>query len=117
MIANIIATDMLLHKAEVKKFTDILNSPDFDPKKQETKEYIMTHLLHFSDISNPTKNFPVYNIWVKKIFIEFFNQVFSCLIQGDKEKELGLPVSMMCDRNTTQIQGSQIFFINFFLLE
>ena len=32
---------------------------------------------------------------------EFFNQ-------GDQEKELGLDMSPLCDRNTTQIPQSQI---------
>ncbi len=75
IISNIISTDMLLHKPEANKLSDMLSNPDFNPKKQETKEYIMTHLIHFSDISNPTKTFDVYNKWVKKIFTEFFNQV------------------------------------------
>ena len=66
---------MFFHKSEAKKLLDMINNPDFNAKKPETKEYIMTHLLHLSDISNPTKVFNVYNIWVGKIFTEFFNQV------------------------------------------
>ena len=31
------------------------------------------------------------------------------------EKELGLPVSMLCDRQTTKIPEAQIFFYDFFL--
>jgi len=110
IIANIISTDMTFHKTEVKKLSDTLSNPEFNPKKQDTKEYIMSHLVHFADISNPTKTLEVYNIWVERIFQEFFSQ-------GDKEKELGLPISMMCDRNTTKIPDSQIFFMNFFVKE
>ena len=75
IISNIISTDMTFHKAEAKKLSDMIANPQFDSKKQDTKEYIMTHLVHFSDISNPTKIFEVYEIWVKRIFIEFFCQV------------------------------------------
>jgi len=110
IIANILSTDMTFHKADIKKLSDLIASPDFNPKKQDTKEYIMTHLTHFADISNPSKPFKVYNIWVDKIFEEFF-------AQGDKEKELGLPVSINCDRITTKIPDSQIFFMNFFVKE
>jgi len=35
------------------------------------------------------------------------------LKKGDKEKELGLPFSPLCDRNNTPIAQSQIGFINF----
>lgn len=86
IISNIISTDMLLHKPEANKFKDMLGNPEFNPKKQETKEYIMTHLIHFSDISNPTKSFEVYNIWVKRIFAEFFNQVEIIKLREIKKK-------------------------------
>jgi len=109
-IANVIATDMTLHKQEIKKINELLAKQDFDPKKQENKDYIMTHLVHFADISNPTKNFDIYKIWVDKIFAEFFGQ-------GDKEKELNLPVSFNCDRQNTNIPKGQIFFIDFFVKE
>lgn len=33
--------------------------------------------------------------------------------QGDKEKELGLPFSPLCDRNNTLVAESQIGFIEF----
>lgn len=34
-------------------------------------------------------------------------------MQGDREKELGLPVTMLCDRRTTNVAKSQIGFIDF----
>ena len=75
IISNIISTDMTFHKLEAKKLSDMIDNPLFDCKKKETKEYIMSHLVHFSDISNPVKSFDVYVVWVKKIFQEFFSQV------------------------------------------
>ena len=39
--------------------------------------------------------------WTESLLEEFFRQ-------GDKEKELGLPFSPLCDRNTTLIAESQI---------
>jgi hypothetical protein len=32
--------------------------------------------------------------------------------QGDKEKEMKLPISFLCDRNTTKVPNSQIGFID-----
>lgn len=46
--------------------------------------------------------------WTILLFEEFFNQ-------GDVEKEAGLPVSFLCDRETTQIPQSQPGFVNFIL--
>ena len=40
---------------------------------------------------------------------EFFDQ-------GDLEKESGFNVSFLCDRNNTQIPGTQPGFINFIVL-
>lgn len=34
-------------------------------------------------------------------------------LQGDKERELGLPFSPLCDRNNTLVAESQIGFIDF----
>ena len=70
------------------------------------KDFVLAQLIHASDISNPTKPFEIYSKWVDRILEEFFNQ-------GDKEKELGIPISYLCDRNTIKAPDSQIGFINF----
>ena len=48
----------------------------------------------------------IYDEWVDLVFIEFFNQ-------GDVEKKYNLPVTILCDRDTTDTVNSQIGFINF----
>ena len=40
------------------------------------------------------------------LFEEFF-------AQGDLEKQIDLPISMLCDRSTTNVAGAQPGFINF----
>ena len=65
------------------------------------------HILGLkADISNPAKLPDVYRMWVDFVFLEFYNQ-------GDLEKQMGLPVSYLCDRTTTNINISQLGFINF----
>lgn len=44
--------------------------------------------------------------WTMQLLEEFFQQ-------GDKERELGLPFSPLCDRNNTLVAESQIGFIEF----
>ena len=46
--------------------------------------------------------------WTKLLYEEFFHQ-------GDIEKEQGLPVSFLCDRETTVIPQGQPGFISFIL--
>ena len=51
-------------------------------------------LMHISDISNPSKDWPVCKKWVDLLFEEYF-------ALGDLEKSSNLPVSYLCDRKTT----------------
>ena len=46
-------------------------------------------------------------------FALFLLNLIAIWFKGDKEKELGLPFSPLCDRNNTPIAQSQIGFINF----
>jgi hypothetical protein len=110
-INNIIATDMANHKQDLNKLKDMIApGKDFNPQKPETKDFISTQLIHFADISNGAKPFNIFNKWVDLLFKEFFTQ-------GDKEKELGLPVSMLCDREKVAIPDTQVFFINVFAMD
>ena len=58
-------------------------------------------LLHTVDVSHPTKDWDLHREWTARCMEEFFKQ-------GDKERELGLDISPLCDRNTTQVPQSQI---------
>merc|ERR1740123_1116072 len=62
--------------------------------------------LHIGDCSNPLKLFPASQSWADRILSEFFTQ-------GDSEKELGLPIGMLNDRDKVSRPGSQHGFINF----
>ena len=58
--------------------------------------------MHASDLSNPTRPFPIAKKWGYDIMEEFCSQ-------GDVEKKLGIPVSPLCERDelTTDEQKSQ----------
>ena len=57
-----------------------------------------------ADISNPTKPWPICKRWTDLLFVEFFNQ-------GDWERELGIDISFLMDRTTTNIAKAQDGFI------
>ena len=66
----------------------------------------MCLLLHAVDMSHPTKSWELHKEWTARCMEEFFRQ-------GDKERELGLDISPLCDRDSTQVPQSQIGFINY----
>jgi hypothetical protein len=84
----------------VEKIFDNLTSIQIIEKQQE----FMDLIIHSSDISNPTKPFNIYMNWANKVMNEFYRQ-------GDKEKEMDLPVSFLCDRESTNLPKGQIGFI------
>lgn len=59
-----------------------------------------------SDLTNPTKNWTESYKWTCLVYEEFF-------VQGDKEKELHIPVGMLNDRSSINLAKSQIGFIDF----
>ena len=63
-------------------------------------------LLHCADISNPGKVWPVSKAWSDRVTLEF-------LLQGDREREAGLPVSPNMDRATTNQAKMSLGFIDF----
>ena len=118
MIQGILSTDMANHqkilsnvKAKISEF-EIKNGLNFnkifiDENKLFDNQQIMLNMfLHCSDISNPAKPNRISLIWTQKVYAEFFKQ-------GDLEKEKGLNVSLLCDRDTTDINKAMIGFINF----
>ena len=118
IIEGILSTDMANHqkvlanvKAKIGEF-QIDKGVNFNKIfKDETKlfdnqQIMLDMFLHCSDISNPAKPQRISTIWTQRVYAEFFKQ-------GDLEKEKGLPVSLLCDRDTTDINKAMIGFINF----
>lgn len=120
MIEGILSTDMANHSKYLNALKNKINAScvkdgenvsgiieDKDPSiKFDNQQLVLNNLLHSADISNPAKITKVYKKWVNLVFIEFF-------LQGDCEKKEGLPVSILCDRATTDISKAQIGFIKF----
>ena len=72
--------------------------------EEQSKQLMSSVILHACDISTSLRDFETSVHWADLLFEEFFNQ-------GDVEKAQGLKVSMMCDRDTTNIAGGQAGFI------
>ena len=118
IIEGILSTDMANHqkvlanvKAKIGEFK-IEKGVNYnkvfkdESKLFDNQQTMLDMFLHCSDISNPAKPSRVSTLWTQRVYAEFFKQ-------GDLEKEKGLPVSLLCDRDTTDINKAMIGFINF----
>ncbi|XP_052747233.1 dual specificity calcium/calmodulin-dependent 3',5'-cyclic nucleotide phosphodiesterase 1 isoform X1 [Bicyclus anynana] len=102
VIDMVLATDMSFHFQQLKNMRSLLSlaEPGVDKSKA------VSLVLHCCDISHPAKRWDLHHRWTMSLLDEFF-------LQGDKERELGLPFSPLCDRNNTLVAESQIGFIDF----
>jgi hypothetical protein len=112
VIDMVLATDMSKHMqlladlktmVESKKVTgnNIIMLESYDDRIQ-----VLQNMIHCADLSNPTKPLDIYIKWTDRIMEEFWRQ-------GDKEHDLGLEVSPMCDRRIASVEKHQVGFIEF----
>merc|ERR1712176_363053 len=106
----VLGTDLAIHLKTLEGIKNITQS-DEDLEDEESGSYswrIMSFLMHMADMSNLAKRQIISSQWTDRILSEFF-------LQGDKEKEMGLPISPLCDRFTTSRPESQIGFISYII--
>jgi len=112
VIDMVLATDMSKHMqlladlktmVESKKVTgnNIIMLESYDDRIQ-----VLQNMIHCADLSNPTKPLEIYIKWTDRIMEEFWRQ-------GDKERNLGLEISPMCDRRVASVEKHQVGFIEF----
>ncbi|XP_051990928.1 dual specificity calcium/calmodulin-dependent 3',5'-cyclic nucleotide phosphodiesterase 1A-like [Xyrauchen texanus] len=104
VVEMVLATDMSCHFQQVKAMKNFLQQPEGIDKPKA-----LSLLLHTADISHPAKHWDLHHRWTASLLEEFFRQ-------GDKEAELGLPFSPLCDRKSTMVAQSQIGFIDFIVV-
>ncbi|KAK7896149.1 hypothetical protein WMY93_021474 [Mugilogobius chulae] len=105
VVEMVLATDMSCHFQQVKAMKNFLQQPEGEIDKPKA----LSLLLHTADISHPAKSWDLHHRWTTSLLEEFFRQ-------GDKEAELGLPFSPLCDRKSTMVAQSQIGFIDFIVV-
>ncbi|XP_060113008.1 dual specificity calcium/calmodulin-dependent 3',5'-cyclic nucleotide phosphodiesterase 1A [Heteronotia binoei] len=101
VIEMVLSTDMSGHFQQIKTMRHTLQQTEGIDKAKA-----MSLILHAADISHPAKSWELHYRWTMALMEEFFRQ-------GDKEAELGLPFSPLCDRKSTMVAQSQIGFIDF----
>ncbi|KAM9791421.1 dual specificity calcium/calmodulin-dependent 3',5'-cyclic nucleotide phosphodiesterase 1A isoform 1-T1 [Syngnathus typhle] len=104
VVEMVLATDMSCHFQQVKAMKNFLQQPEGIDKPKA-----LSLLLHTADISHPAKSWDLHHRWTTSLLEEFFRQ-------GDKEAELGISFSPLCDRKSTMVAQSQIGFIDFIVV-
>ncbi|OMJ67100.1 hypothetical protein SteCoe_35823 [Stentor coeruleus] len=105
ILTMVLDTDLSRHFEVFTKFrtrSSVMN--DLSIEKIDDKILILSTALKCADIGHSAKSQEIHKRWTSMVMEEFFNQ-------GDLEKKLGLPVSMYCDRNNTDIPKSQVGFL------
>ena len=78
-------------------------------KKYNSKQQLMDMIIHSCDFAGSARKFDTVKQGTFALFEEFF-------AQGDAEREKNLPISFLCDRNTTFVAKSQPGFLGFVVL-
>ena len=121
IISQILATDMMNHGKILSVIKTKVNANKNLQGKNNTaliikdsknifqeQEDLFDFIVHASDIAHNAKEFHISLKWVELLSNEFWGQ-------GDKEKELGIPVSFLCDRKDINVPKSQVGFIKAFI--
>eukprot|EP00359_Climacostomum_virens_P006720 CAMPEP_0204911428 /NCGR_PEP_ID=MMETSP1397-20131031/9778_1 /ASSEMBLY_ACC=CAM_ASM_000891 /TAXON_ID=49980 /ORGANISM="Climacostomum Climacostomum virens, Strain Stock W-24" /LENGTH=625 /DNA_ID=CAMNT_0052081979 /DNA_START=195 /DNA_END=2068 /DNA_ORIENTATION=+ len=106
IISMILATDMGKHFELLSKFRARHSSGnEIDLENEEDRFQVLNLGIKCADLGHSCKKPDLHQRWTNLIVEELFTQ-------GDIEKARGLPVSMYCDRETTDLPKSQAGFVN-----
>merc|ERR1712079_297973 len=87
----------------------VLQLPEIEVFQQsDTKTTVINCILHSADVSNPCKLWEVTEAWAHACLAEFF-------ALGDQEKDRGIPVQFLNDREKLNKPNSQIGFFEFMI--
>ncbi|KAJ3162157.1 High affinity cAMP-specific 3',5'-cyclic phosphodiesterase 7A [Geranomyces variabilis] len=107
VIDMVLATDLSQHFSVLSQFKNRVSSAQFSPEDSKDDRFLLWKILiKLADVSNPSKDWRVYERWVRMILEEFY-------MQGDVERARGMEISSFMDRNNPSIPGSQNGFIEY----
>ncbi|CAK9118783.1 unnamed protein product [Durusdinium trenchii] len=121
VIESVLATDMSKHFETLSRFKAAINyseSSNHDTKQDapicsesvaDRSARLVSIYLKAADIGHAGKPLEITRRMTIRIHMEFF-------AQGEEERELGLPISPLCDRNEVDIAGSQVGFLHHLVL-
>eukprot|EP00040_Diaphanoeca_grandis_P012522 m.63503 g.63503 ORF g.63503 m.63503 type:complete len:872 (-) comp23292_c0_seq1:210-2825(-) len=122
VIDMVLSTDMAKHAKFLGEFRalqhDLEENFEVNPDSNENKVIaqlsesfsnrvlVLCAIVHNADLGNPTKKWIVCRTWAERLLEEFFEE-------GDAERELGLPLGALNDRNGVVAAKSQVGFLTY----
>jgi len=106
VIEYILATDMSKNQDALAAFRVRSDVPDFSMENADDRRMSYCLIIKASDIGHGALPWEQHEEWSYKLCQEFFEQ-------GDAEKELGMPISALCDRDTVDFKKCQLGFLQY----
>jgi hypothetical protein len=106
----VLGTDMANHGNLVKLFSEEFEtSATSTPLSKKGAVLLLQITMKCADLGHLALDWDLHVEWVRRLESEFF-------VQGDKEKQIGLPVSFLMDREKPGASKSQVGFFDFVVL-
>jgi hypothetical protein len=109
IIDLVLGTDMANHGSLVKSFSEELDASSSRPSSKKGCVLLLQIAMKCADLGHLALDWALHLEWVGRLEAGFF-------AQGDKEKQLGLPVSFLMDRENPGASKSQVGFFDFVVL-
>eukprot|EP00899_Mesostigma_viride_P018656 jgi/Mesvir1/26792/Mv20560-RA.2 len=111
VIEMVLGSDLKRHFELLEAFKKRLKDKDkpFSRLSDTDRLLLMQIALKVADIGHSAKKLDIHRRWTAAITEEFY-------LQGDKEREAGMPVSAFMDRRTGDLPKSQLGFFSFIAL-
>jgi len=111
VIELVLGTDMANHGNVVKSFSEEFDKSTASLESLSSKGamLLLQVAMKCADLGHLALDWTLHLQWVRRLEFEFF-------AQGDREKQLGLPVSFLMDREKPGASKSQVGFFDFVVL-
>jgi len=96
----ILATDISRQSEYIQQFRDYMQEGGLSMTNREHKHFALQIALKCADLGNPCRPWNISQKWSVQICNEFYRQ-------GDFERQLTLPITPICDRQTMTIPKIQ----------
>merc|ERR1712232_1258158 len=107
IIEYILSADMSEHFETISKFRVRREASDFVVANEADRRFIARMCMKAGDIGHSALPWDLHTLWSMRVTQEF-------LEQGNEERELGLPVSPLCDmKSLEELGSSQKGFLEF----
>lgn len=105
----ILATDIARQNEYLKRFKELTISKTFSMDNTDDRALVLQMALKCADLGNPCRPWLISRVWSNLICDEFYKM-------GQIEKQLGIPLTPICQRENTSIAGIQTDFFKFIVL-